>query len=148
MTDQTKDRVVERPATPAEEPSTRPSIPLDAPAAQRQPNTAAAPAPGMPGAVPPPPEAEQPIALLGAAEAGSFRTRWSDIQAGFVDEPSRAVQQADALVAELMQHLTRMFADERAKLEVLNTHREQRSTEDMRVALQRYRSFFQRLLSL
>ena len=88
------------------------------------------------------------MALLAAEEAGTFRTRWSEIQAGFVDEPSRAVQQGDALVAELMKRLAQIFADERTKLEGQSKRGEKLSTEDMRVALQRYRSFFNRLLSV
>ena len=58
------------------------------------------------------------------------------------------MQQADALVAELMKRLAQMFADERAKLEAQSKRGEKLSTEDMRVALQRYRSFFNRLLSV
>lgn len=152
MNEKLKDHtaIVEKPAMPAEEPVARSSIQATAPAAPNQPvpPDATLAARRAPNPAPPPPETAKPMALLAAEEAGSFRTRWSDIQAGFVDEPGRAVQQADALVAELMQHLTKMFADERAKLGVLSTHREQRSTEDMRVALQRYRSFFNRLLSV
>lgn len=151
MNEKLKDRtaVVEKPAMPADEPIARSPGSMSA-AAPKQPVPSDAALAGRPAPnpAPPLPETAKPMALLAAEEAGSFRTRWSDIQAGFVDEPGRAVQQADALVAELMQHLTKMFADERAKLEVLSTHREQRSTEDMRVALQRYRSFFNRLLSV
>jgi hypothetical protein len=64
-----------------------------------------------------------------------------------VDEPRHAVEQADSLVAEMMQHLAQLFADERSKLEAQWTRGEDVSTEDLRVALQRYRSFFDRLLS-
>jgi hypothetical protein len=77
-----------------------------------------------------------------------LRNRWHDLQVGFVDDPRHAVQQADQLVAQVMQDLARGFADERAKLEHQWDKGDQVSTEDLRVALQRYRSFFERFLSL
>jgi hypothetical protein len=78
----------------------------------------------------------------------TFRARWVDVQTGFVDEPRHAVEEADHLVAELMQDLARTFADEKNKLEGQWSSGQDVSTEDLRVALQRYRSFFDRLLSL
>jgi len=81
-------------------------------------------------------------------ELGGYRTRWDAIQTGFVDEPRRAVEEADALVAEVMKRLAEVFADERADLEGQWDRGDQISTEDLRLALRRYRSFFQRLLSL
>jgi hypothetical protein len=86
-------------------------------------------------------------ALLPDDQAASFRTRWDPIQAAFVDEPSSAVQDADGLVAEVMQAVAQSFADERARLEAHWKQGEDVSTEDLRRTLQRYRSFFQRLLS-
>jgi hypothetical protein len=85
--------------------------------------------------------------LFGENETQTFRTRWGDIQAGFVDEPRQAVEQADTLVAELMKRLAEVFADERGRLEAQWSRGEQADTEALRIALQRYRSFFQRLLS-
>lgn len=85
--------------------------------------------------------------LLANDDAEGFRSQWLDIQAAFVDEPRRAVHEADELVAELMQRLARTFADERATLESQWDRDEDVSTEDLRIALQRYRSFFDRLLS-
>ena len=90
----------------------------------------------------------QPIQLLSADQAETFRSRWSSIQTGFVDEPRRAVEQADTLVAEVMQYLAQTFADERSKLEGQWSRGDDVSTEELRVALQRYRSFFDRLLSM
>jgi hypothetical protein len=90
---------------------------------------------------------ERLAALFGAEAARDFRTRWDATQIGFVDDPRRAVQQADELVAEVMQSLAQSFADERRQLEA-QMKNESASTENLRVALQRYRSFFQRLLSL
>ena len=86
--------------------------------------------------------------LFPAAEATSFRTRWSEVQTGFVDEPRHAVEQADGLVAEMMQGLAKVFADERSKLEQQWSQGSDVSTEDLRVSLRRYRSFFDRLLSV
>ena len=86
--------------------------------------------------------------LFASDQASSLRTRWQDIQTGFVDEPRSAVQSADALVAEAMQQLAAMFADERRALEQQWSEGQQISTEDLRIALQRYRSFFNRLLSI
>jgi len=85
--------------------------------------------------------------LLADGELQSMTMRWKDIQAEFVDEPSRAVKQADALVAELMQRLAAMFASERAGLEERLAGDRQVSTEDLRQGLRLYRSFFERLLA-
>jgi hypothetical protein len=95
-----------------------------------------------------PPANARPAALLVTEETENFRSRWNTIQTGFVDEPRRSVEQADALVAELMKRLAQVFADERAKLEGQWGRGDNVSTEDLRVALQRYRSFFDRLLSV
>jgi hypothetical protein len=94
----------------------------------------------------PGPETDRHGALLAASDAGHFRVRWSDVQTHFVDAPREAVQGADALVAELMQHLAKTFARERDSLEQQWMQGEDVSTEDLRVALTRYRSFFDRLL--
>jgi hypothetical protein len=85
--------------------------------------------------------------LLAAGQADDFRARWEEIQTGFVDEPRRAVEQADALVADLMQRLADSFSQERRSLETQWDRGDDVSTEDLRVALRRYRSFFDRLLS-
>jgi hypothetical protein len=81
-----------------------------------------------------------------------FRTRWRDIQSGFVDEPRPAVERADQLVAELMQRLAQSFSEQRKNLEhqweASDKTSEKVSTEELRVALTRYRSFFERLLSV
>jgi hypothetical protein len=85
--------------------------------------------------------------LLAEDELGRFRAQWEQIQVGFVDEPRGAVEQADSLVAELMQRLASSFSDERSRLEGQWDRGDEVSTEDLRVALTRYRSFFERLLS-
>ena len=91
--------------------------------------------------------AESRTQLLEGEELQGVITRWREIQAHFVDEPRSAVQQADALVADLMQRLARMFAAERDQLESRWTSGEDVSTEDLRQGLQRYRTFFERLLA-
>jgi hypothetical protein len=91
---------------------------------------------------------EQATPLFSPDEAKEFRARWDTIQGGFVDEPRRAVEQADGLVAGAMQRLAKIFADERATLEGQWDREEGVSTEDLRLALRRYRSFFGRLLSV
>jgi hypothetical protein len=85
--------------------------------------------------------------LLDQPETDSFTTRWREIQVDFVDRPRESVEQADALVAELMQRLAASFAHERSRLEQQWDGGDDVSTEDLRVALTRYRSFFDRLLS-
>jgi len=85
--------------------------------------------------------------LFAGPDAEQFRSRWQEIQTGFVDEPRRAVEDADSLVADLMQRLAETFSKERSNLEAQWDSGEDASTEDLRVALQRYRSFFDRLLS-
>lgn len=81
-------------------------------------------------------------------EARGYHTRWEAIQAGFVDEPRAAVEQADALVAQVMKRLAESFAAERTALEQQWDRGGELTTEDLRVALKRYRSFFERLLAL
>jgi hypothetical protein len=85
--------------------------------------------------------------LLEDQELQAIRGQWKDIQAEFVDEPRKAVQEADALVAELMQRLAQMFAAEREDLESRWSGGDDVSTEDLRRGLRRYRSFFERLLA-
>jgi hypothetical protein len=86
--------------------------------------------------------------LFSESEMGEFRSRWSNVQTGFVDEPRRTVEDADKLVASVMQRLAEGFANERSGLEKQWDQGDHVSTEDLRVALQRYRSFFDRLLNL
>lgn len=91
---------------------------------------------------------QQPAALFPSDTAESFRSRWDTIQIGFVDDPRKAVQQADELVATVMKSLAESFAGQRASIEGDLGQNEQASTENLRVALRSYRSFFDRLLSL
>ena len=85
--------------------------------------------------------------LLSKGDADRFRERWQTLQAGFVDQPREMVEEADSLVAELMQQLTAGFDERRTSLEEQWEHGNDVSTEDLRVTLTRYRSFFDRLLS-
>ncbi len=93
------------------------------------------------------PDAEREEPLVSDSDASNLRERWSSIQANFVDEPQESVEEADTLVAEVIQSLARRFADERQKLEVQWHGGGEASTEDLRQALRHYRSFFQRLLA-
>jgi hypothetical protein len=77
-----------------------------------------------------------------------YRTQWESIQAGFVDQPRAAVEEADALVSQVVTRLTDVFARERSTLEGQWAKGDNVSTEDLRIALTRYRSFFHRLLSV
>ncbi|MEX3656191.1 hypothetical protein ABFW14_20945 [Mycolicibacterium fortuitum] len=87
--------------------------------------------------------------LLFADEHRSgLHSRWNDVQAAFVDDPKESVQKADNLVAEVVDELTASFADTRSRLEAQWSRGEEASTEDLRVALTRYRDFFNRLLSV
>ena len=92
-------------------------------------------------------KADRPGPLFPDTEGADFRHRWTEVQTSFVDEPRRAVQQADELVAGVMQLLAETFARERANLEHQWDRGENVTTEDLRIAMQRYRSFFDRLLS-
>jgi len=92
-------------------------------------------------------ESTEQESLLSESDTNGFTARWREIQTGFVDEPRESVAQADALVADLMQQLAAGFSDERERLERQWDSGDDVSTEDLRVALTRYRSFFDRLLS-
>jgi hypothetical protein len=107
--------------------------------ASRVRSTAAAPAPALERETGP---------LFSGSEANDLRGKWDAIQVGFVDEPRRAVEQADSLVAGTMKRLAEVFAEERNRLENQWDQGENVSTEDLRQALRRYRSFFSRLLSV
>jgi hypothetical protein len=87
--------------------------------------------------------AAQLAPLFSAGTAGEFRARWSIIQQGFVDNPQNAVHEGDELVAQVIKSLAGTFAEQRTALEGAHG-----STEDLRLALRRYRSFFERLLSI
>lgn len=92
-------------------------------------------------------EAGPATLLFSDSDIGDLRSRWSNLQAEFVDEPRRAVEDADQLVATVMQRLAEGFAKERDSLEKQWDSGETASTEDLRMALQRYRAFFNRLLN-
>lgn len=86
--------------------------------------------------------------LFSAEETKDFRVKWDALQVSFVDEPRQAVEEAENLVATTMKRLAEMFAAERARLESQWDRGDNVSTEDLRLALRRYRSFFGRLLSV
>jgi hypothetical protein len=86
--------------------------------------------------------------LFSEEEERNFRNRWKEIQTGFVDEPRQAVEQADELIAQLLHQLAESFAAQRSGLEQQWEKSDSASTEDLRQALRRYRSFCDRLLSI
>lgn len=95
-----------------------------------------------------PEQGEDDRALFDDSELQSFRGRWEQVQSDFVDEPREAVQKADDLVSDLVERLTSGFSQTRSGLEEQWKKGEEASTEDLRVALTRYRAFFQRLLKV
>jgi len=82
-----------------------------------------------------------------ADQHAGFVARWREIQAGFVDEPGKAVQEADALVTDLMRRLAAALATECEQLESRMEASGDVSTEDLRLGLRSYRSVFGRLLA-
>ena len=91
---------------------------------------------------------DQSAPLFSNDSIQGFRSRWTALQTGFVDEPRRSVEQADELVAEVIKDLASTFSDERTKLERQWDQGDKVSTEDLRLVLRRYRSFFDRFLSI
>jgi hypothetical protein len=91
---------------------------------------------------------DRPTPIFAGGETDGYRTQWDAIQTGFVDEPRKAVHEADALVAVVIKRLSDVFAEEHNSLENQWGKGDQVSTEDLRLALRKYRSFFERLLSL
>lgn len=90
---------------------------------------------------------DENLHLLAPEEEEHLRERWQEIQNEFVDDPQDAVHTADSLVADVMQQLAETFAEQKHELEGQWNRGEQANTEDLRRALQHYRSFFNRLLS-
>jgi hypothetical protein len=90
----------------------------------------------------------QPMSLFPDATVKDYRDSWSNIQTAFVDEPRKAVEEADELVESVLNKLSEVFARERQKLANQWERGDQVSTEDLRITLQRYRSFFDRLLNV
>jgi hypothetical protein len=86
--------------------------------------------------------------LFGDGELTDFHSRWTEVQAAFVDDPRDCVQKADVLVSDVVDRLTAGFSQARSQLEEQWSRGEQVSTEDLRIALQRYRDFFERLLAV
>jgi hypothetical protein len=92
-------------------------------------------------------QSTQSVEPLLGEDVEQLRERWQSIQAAFVDEPQEAVQQADALVTDVIKRLTRTFEETKDSLETQLAEAEDVSTEDLRIGLQRYRTFFERLLA-
>lgn len=136
--------------TPAEESEGRSEAPAFPGEATGEATASSAPAEEPAGE--PAPEAatptdDEPPQLLTTDEEGDFRARWQEIQNRFVDDPREAVHAADTLVADLMQTLASTFSQHKQGLETQWNRGEEANTEDLRMALRKYRSFFNRLLS-
>ncbi len=101
----------------------------------------AAPAPHAPH------DDDRGVAMYSEEQVRELRGRWDEIQAGFVDEPRGAVERADGLVADAISKLADGFARTRGEMEEQWKRGDEVSTEDLRQALKRYRSFFTRLLN-
>lgn len=93
-------------------------------------------------------EIEESAPLFEDEKVDVFHSRWSDIQTRFVDDPKDSVQDADELVAEVIKSIAETFAEERSYLEDQWNRGSGVSTEDLRISLKRYRSFFNRLLTM
>jgi hypothetical protein len=103
---------------------------------------------GSPGGTDDAPHDESLEPLFAAEQAEGYRNRWTAIQSSFVDDPSAAVRAGDELVAQVMSELANSFAGQRHRIESQLGKSGPGNTEDLRVALRTYRSFFERLLSL
>ena len=86
--------------------------------------------------------------LFAEDELSGLRSRWDEVQSGFVDDPKECVQKADGLVSDVVDQLTTGFSEARSRLEAQWARGEEASTEDLRLALKRYREFFERLLAV
>lgn len=95
-----------------------------------------------------PDEAPTDQTLFADGELSDLRSRWTEVQSEFVDDPRDCVHKADSLVADVVDRLTAGFAQARSGLEQQWSRGEEASTEDLRIALQRYRDFFERLLAV
>jgi len=91
---------------------------------------------------------DKSVPLLNEDDAEDFRSRWQEIQTEFVNDPHDSVEKADDLVEKVMNSITETFAQERSSLEDQWNQGAEASTEDLRLAIKRYRSFFNRLLTL
>jgi len=90
----------------------------------------------------------EPLPWLSVEEIDKLKSRWNSIQIKFVDEPHTAVEQADGLVTEALERIKQVFSDNRTILNEQWTNHQDISTEDLRIALQNYRSFLNRILAL
>jgi hypothetical protein len=133
----------EQPA--GQDPSNARVVDVEGPAPQQEESTETRrAAPASPEAA----KESRPEPLLPAEDTETFNRKWEEVQVRFVDEPRSSVEEADKLVAQVMKRLAESFAAEREKLEGHWDRGDEVSTDDLRVALQRYRSFFQRLLAM
>jgi hypothetical protein len=126
-----------------------PSVPITPPSAMHEADRPLLQAVNTDGVTKTALKVEANLAPLFTQEAATdMRARWDTVQKSFVDDPGKAVHAADELVAQVIQNLTDTFAKQRSELEGGAEHTEESTTENLRLSLQRYRSFFERLLSI
>jgi hypothetical protein len=135
------------PQNEAAQPAEPTAIPEDQVVPQQPPDQVGSPA-ATPGADAPAADSGRDDSLFTEQSHSELRARWIDVQATFVDDPRECVQKADRLVSAAVEQLTTGFADTRARLEDQWSRGEEASTEDLRIALKRYREFFERLLAV
>jgi len=100
------------------------------------------------GEPPPQPPPQTSHSIFSKQQADELRERWNTIQTAFIDEPQRSVKDADALVASATKQIADAFANQKGELEKQWSRGDQVSTEELRITLQQYRTFFSRLLSI
>jgi len=126
-----------------------PSLPIDPPSALREADQPLLQAINTEGVTKTKMNDDAILAPLFTQEAATdLRARWDMVQKGFVDDPGQAVHAADELVAQVTQSLAETFARQRSALEEGLDQAVAPTTENLRLALRQYRSFFERLLSI
>ncbi|HET9557656.1 MAG TPA: hypothetical protein VFS70_11010 [Actinomycetota bacterium] len=129
--------------TPTPVPAAEP--PADTPAPEGLPEPEPEATAGAPAATDAPATAGTSASLVGSLDADGIRNRFLDIQAGFVDEPRQAVEEAGRFVDELLQQVADALREQRAQLAGAT---DEGSTEDLRLALRAYRQFVDRILGM
>jgi hypothetical protein len=135
------------PVEPANEQADYPGAPAE-PAGEADPTGEVSPPTTATPTAAAPVDTASPDTLFAESDLTELRARWNDVQAAFVDDPKDCVQKADGLVSDAVDQLTASFSHARSRLEEQWARGEEASTEDLRLALKRYREFFERLLSV
>ena len=86
--------------------------------------------------------------ILFDQDPDQVQARWRELQTAFVDDPEEAVQQADALVGEVVDALTSSLSSRTGELRERWKDSGGTDTEQLRLALRDYRVVLERLLTL